>query len=46
MNDHEPDAGEVDSEELVGLMGQRLELGFALSAFASELRGKAQPEES
>lgn len=46
MNGPESDAGETESEELAKLMGQRMELGFALSTFASELRGKAQPDES
>ena len=46
MNGQDSDAGETESEALAKLMGQRMELGFALSAFASELQGKAQHDES
>ena len=45
MSSHEQVAIDAESRELARLMGERLEQGFALSAFASELAGKAQHDE-
>ena len=45
MSSHEQVALDAESRELARLMGERLEQGFALSSFASELAGKAQRDE-
>ena len=45
MSSQEPVAADAESLELARLMGERLEQGFVLSSFASELAGKAQSDE-
>ena len=45
MSSHEQVALDAESRELARRMGERLEQGFALSSFASELAGKAQRDE-
>ena len=45
MSSQEPVVVDAESQELARLMGERLERGFILSSFASELAGKAQRDE-
>jgi hypothetical protein len=45
MSSQDSVAVNTESSELARLMGERLEQGFALSSFASELAGKAQRDE-
>lgn len=45
MSSQEPVVADAESQELARLMGERLERGFILSSFASELVGKAQRDE-
>jgi len=45
MSSQEPVVADAESQELARLMGERIERGFILSSFASELAGKAQRDE-
>lgn len=45
MSSQEPFVADAELQELARLMGERLERGFILSSFASELAGKAQRDE-